>query len=59
MPRFSIDIDGDTAGHIAWKLHADHSSDGDNDADCKELINVIKKLNDFTLQLEATSPIEE
>lgn len=53
MPRFRIEIEADNFGLVEWELHGGHKAKDNNDADSAELINVIKRLNKFTKELEA------
>ena len=50
--EFEIKIYCDTSGNVAWRLEAAHPSNERRDADCKNLISVVEKLNEFTAQLE-------
>ena len=56
---FEIKINMDTIGHVAWRLNVAHPAGENNDADCKSLIKVIKRLTEFASELETISELAE
>ena len=55
MAGFTIEINANTNGDVNWKLEALHAYENNNDADCKNFINVITKINHFVDELKNIS----
>ena len=55
MADFRIEIDGDTIGHVGWRLTAVHNARDNEDADAKDMASVLEELNEFAKQLKVIS----